>query len=708
MSWIDTVATQVGRDRAAVQEVLDTYGIRGPRSVPPRRRLHVKALHFAGVKNLLVPGVSDTREFVPFAWSRRFNTPVTALVSDGRNDAGKSSTLDILAWGLRGTSGVRSDVKDWLRQVYLHLTIDTENVVIAWRVDNGVPSGMILVSSTAPSVGLEALDAVATEMMREHAAIASDRQEPVYDLPVPINAVSQALRNAGASIAGVFEDEAEMKSVIGDFMLERLGLEALTQWRRNSHATDEDDGNTAEHGWPLWSQALVIAKPSHSTTIGETASQATAVLNTFLATDWSASRNHARAQKKSVDASLAGIRRRQERDAEAREDSVAELTVQRAQVLADLDAQPPAQTSAEDAARMAQRAQAAAVSLTASQRRLADVALEYGSAERALHDVEGDVAALKEAAVTKRFWHSLKPSCCPRCDRQIEQAQWEREQEGSCSLCNNPIVEGQDDEPGVSSAGTDDEALDPLDLAEQRRAQCEANVVMTSKVYEDAKQGVASADAEFAEASDVLAGVHGNPGVRQSLERQLAVLDGRIQERSAAPDMLDEEATLTSDLEVLGAAVKVAEKAAKQDFDAALDAVSAQITVLGRELGMTNLEQADLKGNAHLPVTRGGSKSNFGGLTDGERLRLKIALVVSLLDVGAASGLGRHPGFLIVDSIAREELNTANGQSLLSELERVASAYDLQVITGTAHSELVDAVLPPEAVVRPLASRLMW
>ena len=230
----------------------------------------------------------------------------------------------------------------------------------------------------------------------------------------------------------------------------------------------------------------------------------------------------------------------------------------------------------------------------------------------------------------------------------------------------------------------------------------------TSKIHEDAKQGVASADAEFAGASEALAGVHGNPGVRQSLEHQLAVLDGRIQERSAAPDVLDDETTLASDSEVLAATVTVAEKAAKKDFDSALEAVSAQITVLGRELGMTNLEQADLKGNAHLPVIRGGSKSNFGGLTDGERLRLKIALVVSLLDVGAASGLGRHPGFLIVDSIAREELNTANGQSLLSELERVASAYDLQVITGTAHSDLVDAVLPPEAVVRPLESRLMW
>lgn len=707
MNWIDTVATTVGKDRAEVKEVLDTYGIRGPRIVPPRRRLRVQALHFAGVKNLQEPEVSDTRNFVPFTWTRRFDTPVTALVSDGRNDAGKSSTLDILAWGLRGTSGVRSDVKDWLRQVYLHLTIGDEQVVIAWRVDDGNPSGTVLVVSPDQPVDLDELSAAAAATMREHADTATERQEPVFELAVPLDGLIQSLRDAGAYVAGDFDGEAEMKNVIGDFMLDRLGLEALPQWRRNSHATDAEDGNTAEHGWPLWSQALVIAKPSYSTTIGETASQAIAVLNTFLATDWNASRNLARVQKKSVDANLAGIRRRQERDAKAREGSVAELNLQRAQVQAEIDAQPPAQTSVEDAARMAQRQSAATSGLTEARRRVADAALEYGSAERALHAAESDLVALKEAAVTKRFWHSLKPSCCPRCDAQVEQAQWEREQEGACSLCNSPIVDEQDDDAG-SSEGSEDDALDPLELAEQRRAQAEAEVAETSQVHEAAKRGVEAAEAEFAAATEALAGISGKPGALQLLERQLAILDGRIQERSAPPDELEEEVTLASDSDVLGAAVKVAEKEAKQDFDAALEAVSRQITTLGRELGMTNLERADLKGNAHLPVVRGGSPSSFGGLTDGERLRLKIALVVSLLDVGAASGLGRHPGFLIVDSIAREELNTANGQSLLSELARVASAYDLQVITGTAHSDLVDAVLPPEAVVRPLASRLMW
>lgn len=707
MSWIDAVAQKSAMDRSEVDDVLDTYGIRGPRPVPPRRRVRVKSLHFAGVKNLLTTDENPVRNFVPFTWSRAFDTPVTALVSDGRNDAGKSSILDILGWALRGMAGPRSDVRDWLRQVCLHLTIGDEQIVVLFRVEGGSPSGEVLVVSEEAPIDLNDLHAAATAAMQEQADACAEQQSVIPELPVPIDDLSERLRESGAYIAGEFTDDATMKSVIGDFMLGRLGLEPLTQWRRNAHSTGDEDGSAAEHGWPLWSQALIIAKPSYSTTIGETSSQATAVLNTFLATDWNSSRNLARVQKKAVDANLAGVRRRQERDAQVRESSVADLVAQRAQVQAELDAQPPALVSAEDAARMAQRVARATTSLTVAQRRIAEAALEWGTAERAFEAAEHDVVALKEAAVTKRFWHSLKPSCCPRCDAQVQQAQWEREQEGSCSLCNSPIAESVLELTAVETRNDDDE-LDPLELAEQRHTSCGADVLTTSLAHDDAKRAVIDAEAEFTEATAALTSINGDSTTRHALERQLAVLDGRIEERSAVPEELEEEKILATDSAVLGAAVKVADAEAKNDFDAALDAVSRQITVLGRELGMANLEEATLKGNAHLPVVRGGSSANFGGLTDGERLRLKIALVISLLDVGAASGLGRHPGFLIVDSIAREELNPKNGQSLLSELARVAEAYDLQVITGTAHSDLVDAVLPPEAVVRPLTSGLMW
>lgn len=351
---------------------------------------------------------------------------------------------------------------------------------------------------------------------------------------------------------------------------------------------------------------------------------------------------------------------------------------------------------------------AATASITRTQRAVAEAAIAYGSAGRELEAAVQDLAAFKEAEVAKRFWHALKPSCCPRCDAKVQPEQWKREQEGSCSLCNTPI----DEADTAPEAGGDDYAvddnLDPVTLAEQRVAQLTADAERLSVLHDDALDHARVAQVEFERASGVIRSLHGDPTERRSLERRIAVLDGRILERSQPSEAEPEEAALTTDAHILQTVEALAGESAKSDFAEALSSVSAQITTLGKTLGISNLEKATLQANAHLPVVKGGEKTPFGKLTDGEKLRLKIALVVSLLDVGTTSGLGRHPGLLIVDSLATEELNRENGELLLRELNRVAAAYALQVITSTAHSELVAAVLPAEAVQRPTAEGLMW
>lgn len=707
MEWVETVARQAKVDRKDASKVLDGFGITGPRPVPSRQRLHIDALHFAGVKNLLIDG-SEDRRWLPFSFTRAFTTAVTAIVSDGKNAAGKSSTLEILTWALRGRSNVPSDVSRWLREVMLRLSIGDERLLIAFRVSDGEAQGSVLsLPARAEDVDLDALDAAAVDAMGVHADHAADENEAVYDLPAPIDDVLDRARRSGAYMLGTFQDNDEMDRVIGGIMLNRLGLEPLTQWRRNSGATDGDDGGAVGHGWPLWSQALIISKPSHPAPIGETPSQAVAVLNTFLATEWSATRNLAVAHRKSIDADLAGMRRRSARDAKAREDSVATLQQEKLGLEQQLEALPPARVSVQDAARLAQAVSEASSAVASAERDLADAAVVWGSAERALEAAEHDLAALREAAVTRRFWHSLKPSCCPRCDAEVEQAQWEREKEGSCSLCNHPIGDADtSDSPVSEDAGEED--VDPVALAAQLVATSTAERNKTSAVHDAAHRAARDAHAVFAAATAALEDAHDDPGAREALERQILVLETRMQERMSGfvDDGNVEE--LTQESVILSAAEAVARDEAKHDFDAALVSVSKQITVLGRELGITNLEKATLKGNAHLPVVRGGDTTNFGKLTDGEKLRLKIAVVVALLDVGAESGLGRHPGLLIVDSLLREELNENDGRHLLEELDRVAAAHDLQVITGTAHSELVASVLRPDALVKPVSNGYMW
>ncbi|HWU30558.1 MAG TPA: hypothetical protein VN041_15865 [Microbacterium sp.] len=713
VDWVDTVAERVEADRDVVAEVLTRYGVVGPKPVPTRRPLRVDALHFAGVKNLADDVDGETRQFVPFSFYRAFTTPVTAFVSDGKNDAGKSSTLDILKWGLRGSARVAGDVQKWLRQACLLLTIGGERVLIAWRVDDGNPRGQILILPSGVGADLDDFNFLSSAAMTELSEEAEVAGEPVFELNVPVDDLRDRLLADGALLVDTFDGHDEMELVVDDFMLQRLGLDALTQWTRVANATDADDGNMVDHGWHLWSQALAITKPSESSVIGETPFQARNVLNTFLSTDWGATSLSARVRRKGVDAQLSGIARRRNRDTEAREASTLALRAERAEAAAELESIPVSGMTAEEVEAAMAAVTAATTEITRTQRAMSDAALAYGDAERDLDAAERDLVAFKEAAVTKRFWHALKPSCCPRCDAKVQPEQWQREQEGSCSLCNNPIDDVVDEAHGAphdddAAEEVNDDNLDPLALAEERVAQHTADVHRFSTLHDEAMAQAKAAHDEFERASEVMRNVHGDPIERRALERRIAVLDGRIQERSRPSEVEPEEAALTTDSQILEAAEVLAAASAKSDFAEALTSVSAQITTLGKTLGISNLEKATLQANAQLPVIKGGEKTAFGKLTDGEKLRLKIALVVALLDVGTASGMGRHPGLLIVDSLATEELNRDNGELLLRELDRVAETHGLQVITSTAHSELVAAVLPDEAVQRPTAGDLMW
>ncbi|KQR19146.1 hypothetical protein ASF79_15870 [Agreia sp. Leaf335] len=709
--WVDTVAQNAETDRDLVTDVFTRYGVVGPKAVPTRRQLRVDAIHFAGVKNLLADVDEEARRFVPFSFHRSFATPVTAFVSDGKNDAGKSSTLEILKWGLRGSSKVAGDVQKWLRQVCLLLTIGGERILIAWRVDDGVPKGQILVLPVAVGPGLDAFSAATIAVMTEHSDQAATAGESLSGLEAPVDGLIERLLNEGALTIDSFDGHDEMESSVSDFMLQRLGLDALTQWTRVAGATDADDGNLVDHGWHLWSQALAITKPSESSVIGESPFHARNVLNTFLATEWGATKLSARAQKKAVDGRLAGIHRRRNRDSESREASAQVLRAEKVEAESELQSIPVSGMTAEEVEAALSAVTAATAALTRTQRAVSDSALAYGSAERELHAAEQDLTAFKEAAVTKRFWHALKPSCCPRCDAKVQPEQWQREQEGSCSLCNNPIDEAgaaPDTAVGAVEGDDIDDDLDPVTMAGQRVTQHTADSLRLSALYDDAISQAKAAETEFERASEVINNVHGDPIERRALERRIAVLDGRIQERSEPFDEDPEEEALTTDARVLEAAEAFAGVSAKNVFSEALSSVSAQITSLGKSLGISNLEKATLQANAQLPVVKGGEKTPFGKLTDGEKLRLKIALVVALLDVGTTSGLGRHPGLLIVDSLATEELNRGNGELLLRELFRVAQTYGLQIITSTAHSELVAAVLADDAIQRPTTEDLMW
>jgi hypothetical protein len=137
--------------------------------------------------------------------------------------------------------------------------------------------------------------------------------------------------------------------------------------------------------------------------------------------------------------------------------------------------------------------------------------------------------------------------------------------------------------------------------------------------------------------------------------------------------------------------------------------LAEEIVELGQAFGIANLESVVLDRAAHMRVTTGGTPTAFSHLTNGEKLRLKIAVVIALLRLGERLGVGRHPGLLLVDSPGREEMVEEDVSHILGELQRLAGELPhLQVITASAQYDAVAAALPEDHLVAGPSQEEVW
>ena len=97
-----------------------------------------------------------------------------------------------------------------------------------------------------------------------------------------------------------------------------------------------------------------------------------------------------------------------------------------------------------------------------------------------------------------------------------------------------------------------------------------------------------------------------------------------------------------------------------------------------------------------------GDLTNFRDLSEGEQLKAKLSLYLSLINVGIKSRIGRHPKFMIIDTPGKEEGDEGYLKGLRESLKEINQKFenDVQIIVGTALRELSDITTPSKSVIR--------
>jgi len=293
-----------------------------------------------------------------------------------------------------------------------------------------------------------------------------------------------------------------------------------------------------------------------------------------------------------------------------------------------------------------------------------------------------ELQAHQDSTAAGSVFRLLDPSCCPRCDHEIDQARKKNEATShSCSVCGENISSSED--------------------ADVLRKELEASVKASKAAFEKAQKNRNLADESLQALQTDLENIQtksealtlqlGSFEARKLLANEIAVLEGRLEEAGFDPgsdDVTDDEAA------VLKAIVSETETRSKAVRDEFLGEVSASLLHFAQRFGMHSLSKAQLRGNANLILTKGGAETSFSKVTKGERLRLKVATVLAMIQVGERRGVGRHPGLIMIDSPAAQEIAPEDLRELLSGLKDIRDELPhLQIfVAGVTSKAMIDHV----------------
>jgi len=651
----EKIATKAGVGVEVVETVLKANAVSLVPVPPAQRRLDVRRLSFSGAR-------SRTQWDGPFNAVFEFSDGVTALITN-ENLRGKSSVLELITWALRGSArNLRADVRLWFTRIVLEYSV------------NGVPMAVVL---TKEETGFVADILRASDADVLSAFLAGD---------APADAVSYV--KTGLS-------EAEFKEQQDQLMLTLLSLEPITNFQKRPNS---DQGAAQDNTWPAYFGGIYLPRAGSEILFGDVvfAALPARILQLFCNVPLMSTQIRLSTLGKVVRQDEANQNRRVTEDAAARAGERAELVAELAAVEAKFAELPSEGDRTYEVVAAELRHAELRLDELAAVSRSAGFMFDEAKAARQAEEVRasGD----RETELAELLFQGLNPKHCPRCEQKFEKERVVREaSDHECSVCTKPFPEADPDTGDGGEAEDSGDALEALKAAEEAaRVSAETAAADVIKV----RQTIERLARELAGASRADEFTN-----RLALQLEEARLRGRLESMPEG----GEELPPSESLLVIEAAnhvlTEVTAEAAKEMF---VD-LNGEILALGRKFNITNLEKVDLQRNGGMQVTTAGAEVPFKKVSGGERLRLRVAVIIALLRVGARAGVGSHPGLILLDSPGSDELTVHDEATLLAELDSLKDELPgLQVIIASAEPAAVVGHLPADSIYSNLEGGPLW
>ncbi|RLP93471.1 ATP-binding protein [Micromonospora sp. CV4] len=611
---------------------------------------------------------------VPFSFQWRPQAGVNGIGS-GRNFRGKSTVLNVLMWSLTGRCArFQPDIKQWIQHVEVDWTVGPERLQVAFDARDGHAAGQVV---------------------------------KLGDVGAPDKPI----------VLGEFDGD-DFERVMGSLMMPRLHLEHIPVWT---------DTQARVHAWPAYSSAFVVRANQLDPIVGNEQTLGIRMMQMFVGTEWAPAQATATTAKRGMEAEkssatakakAAGDAVRQNREnaqqaVNAVRKKIAELPAEGS----DLKTVLSLSTRASDLARQVHLLESKLI----AQAELADTARQQ------LRAAKARIHTKHETALATKFFHRMRPSVCPRCTAEVTaERQAAEPTKHQCSVCTSSlnleafeadvivaasvpavITSALMSEATTPDAGDDTVDVRPTDEIEAAAAALTAAEQRAADLQQQIRDLTSRRDTAATEAESSRRMLTAAEG-RRALELELAHAEGALAAltQSSDPSAIDPVDPVRA--AVADAAEQVLQKWVKDEQDPLLRMISADVERLADSFGAGNLSRIKLNGAASMSMLKGARKVTYTDLTEGEKLRVKIATAIALIKHGYVNNIGRHPGLLVLDSPAAEEMPEADLATMVEALQAVAQEAEMQIFVATRNAGPLVALLPAASRVVAEGDNYVW
>lgn len=573
-------------------------------------------------------GVDCSGEF-EFEWDK-LDHGLWAILTDS-NLKGKSSVLEVVRWLLRGrpTANLQDDVRSWIRESSLSFQLDEVDYKVEIQCGDDVTGKL-----------------------------------------------SRFSRPGNKRKIGWFGNELEFEAVMSDFFMREFSMDLVAVYRKSGDV----DGRTVLHGWHALSGVMFIGT-DYTTLVGDLAPNTglpIRLTQMYLGIPWISTLASAKAAVAEQKRKLAA-KSKLEQDANELRDKRLKQLHGLLETKQDELTKLPSMEIVEDRfknigielskfkedeillsnqIRQAKKSVTAVEAIYLEDRRTLQTHLEYNAADA--------------------VFRALDPTCCPRCEKSISESRKKTEKEtNECAVCGKQV------HSNVNAAELQ-HSLEQQTKA-SKQAQTKARRVLKNllKNQSELTQAIEAKQKQITTTANKISKL----GQRSNVLTEIAVLKARIEEASST-DL--NQVYETDELKILNAVVKETNERVKELQNDVFQSVSEGIVTYAQRFGMSALTSASLKGNMVLKLTKGGEETSYSKVTEGEKLRLKVATVLAMISVGEKKGVGRYPGLLMIDSPGAQEVASKDLEQLISGLEDLSNELEhIQVIVASISSDAI-------------------